>query len=316
MKPDLTWKTQDWAAPDIFVVVVIFFIIATASWLSNREMEKSLRRAKKSEEELKQERDLLEVRVRERTMDLQKAQMEKMAQVHRFAEFGRLASGLFHDLVNPLTAVYLNLERMKEKSAETGELKEIESELERAQKISERMQNIITSMKKQVAPQDMVEKFSINREAEDAAQLLAYRARKNQVAIIFSAPKEIHTFGNPIKFNQIAANLIANAIDAYPKIEIKEKSGKQRKVYVDLTLQGEKTIVLTVRDEGTGIREDLLDKIFEPFFTTKAFKEGMGIGLALTKEMVEKDFNGKIQVESALGKGSKFTVTFEQAEET
>ena len=66
--------------------------------------------------------------------------------------------------------------------------------------------------------------------------------------------------------------------------------------------------IICVRDFGTGISPENLDKIFEPFFTTKTVTRGMGIGLSMTKRIIEKDFLGTLHVESMKGKGAKFTI--------
>lgn len=313
VQPKLYWQNDPLMFPDVVMFAVIFGVIATVSWLSNREIEKSLKRARKSEAEFKEERDMLEIRVEERTQELRKTQMEQMAQVYRFAEFGRLSGGLFHDLVNYLTAVSLNIEKIKSADQKNNEFKKIEADLERAKKATNEMQNFIASVRKQLAHQETREIFSLNQEIKESIQILTYQARQNQVAISFRADEEIQTLGNPIKFNQIVTNLISNAIDAYPPLEQKAAVNKniKREVKISLTREG-KTISLSVSDNGRGIPENLRDKIFEPFFTTKDPKRNIGIGLSLTKRIVEQDFNGRIQVKSREKQGATFTISFDK----
>jgi len=309
MAPDLYWKKEVWEIEDIIVLSIILLIIATVSWLSNREIEKSLKRARKSEAELKEERDMLEIRVENRTQELQKTQMEKMAQIYKFAEFGRLSGGLFHDLINPLNAVSLNIEKIKETGRLGGEFQEVESDLERTIKATNRMRDFINSVKRQIAHEDSPELFSINQEINEAIEVLKYRARKNNVEIIFKSKKEVQTLGSPIKFNQVMINLINNAIDAY----LDTNKDIIREIKIDLAEENN-TITISVRDYGRGVPKDILDKIFEPFFTTKNFKQnkssGTGIGLSLTKRIIEKDFDGSIKIESEENKGAKFTIKF------
>lgn len=110
------WRSEPWRGSDTAMTTLIFLAIAIVSWLSNREINKSLLRARHSEKLLKKERDSLEIKVEERTKELKNAQLQKVSQLYRFAEFGRLSSGLFHDLMNPLNAVYLNLEMARERN--------------------------------------------------------------------------------------------------------------------------------------------------------------------------------------------------------
>jgi len=301
------WRIQKMDLSDSIMLAIIFNIIATISWLSNREIEKSLLRAKNSEAELKNERDLLEINVRERTKELQQAQIEKMMQMHRFAEFGRLAGGLFHDLMNPLTAISLIFENNKINYDNKSKIKEMITNLGIAQKSRLRIDKLIASVRKQMSDQKISENFSLNREIDETIQILAYRARKNRVSMIFKARQKIKIVGNPVKFNQIVTNLVANSIDSYAPV--KGNDIPSRKVEIELAKLG-KTVSLTVRDWGAGIPADDMEKIFEPFFTTKKFQEGLGIGLPLVKEMAEEYFNGQIKVESAENKGSTFTFTF------
>lgn len=298
VSPNLYWKVDLFRIVDIIATSIIFGIIATVSWLSNREIDKSLKRARKSEAELKQEKDLLEVKVEERTEEVKKVQMEKMTQLYRFAEFGRLSTGLFHDLVNPLTAVSLNIERI-EGQPETKEY------LDRAIKATKRMENFISAVRKQMSHQESKALFSLTKEIQQAIQILSYKARKADIKVTFSPNENIQMYGDPIKFSQIITNLINNAIDAYAKIN----QGKKREIEINLK-EKNGIINLSVEDWGCGISKEIINKIFQPFFTTKHTEQGTGIGLSLIKGIIEKDFHGNIKVESYENEGSKFIIKF------
>jgi signal transduction histidine kinase len=304
VEPNLFWKYYSSAGfAEAFFVSLIFGIIVTVSWLSNREIKNSLNRTRELKEELKKERDLLEVKVEQRTKQLKQAQVERMTEMSRLAEFGKLSSGLFHDLMNPLTAVSLNIKKIKE----THEIKEIEKDFDRAIKATNQMHNFINSVRKQIAHQETKEVFSLNEEIKESIQVLAYRARQNKVILIFTTNEEIRIFGNPIKFNQLITNLISNAIDAYKKIEDKESIEKEIEIKLGIK---ENDIIITVKDWASGIGEEIIDKIFDPLFTTKDFKHGTGIGLFICKEFIEKDLQGTIKVESEKDKGTKFIINF------
>lgn len=304
IKPDLYWKEKSWEGPELTTLFVIFLIIATVCWLSNREIEKSLARARKSEAEVKEQRDLLEIRVEQRTEELRKAQIDKMAHVFKMAEFGRLSSGLFHDLISPLNAVSLNIEKIKNNSQLKGKMREVEVDLEKTFRATERMTNFISSIKKQIIYKESQEYFSLNKEIEETIEVLKYHARKRKVELIFHSKDEVQVLGNPFKFNQVMLNLISNGIDAIDGSE----SGR---VEIDLE-ETNQTVKITVADSGRGIPKEILSQIFEPFFTTKELKKdkGTGIGLSICKHIVEKDFNGTITVQSQENQGTKFIIQF------
>jgi two-component system C4-dicarboxylate transport sensor histidine kinase DctB len=306
--PNLFWKSASLGMTDIIMFLTIFIIITLVSWLSNREIEKLLKRAKKSERELKIERDSLEIKVAERTRELKETQMEKMTQIYRFAEFGWLSSGLFHDLINPLNAMSLNMEKVRCQDNNDSVVAETKMYLDKAIAISKRIENFVAAVRRQIARQGKAAIFSLAKEIEQVIEVLAHKAAKANVKIFFSTKAgDVKYFGDAIKFNQIVLNLVANAIDAYALVD--PSAGKKRKRDVLVCLREEMgSIILSVEDYGAGIAEDNLNKIFEPFFSTKD-SEGMGIGLSMAKRIIEKDFNGLVEVKSELHKGTIFIIT-------
>ncbi len=303
--PARYWLTNKLRESDVIQYSAVLFLITVISWLSNRETEKSLHRARHSEAELKKERDLLEVKVEERTQELKKAQVEKMAQLYRFSEFGRLSSGIFHDLVNPLTAVAISFKQLQD--SQNQNLQQAEQNLENGLAAAKRMESFIKTVRKQLSHQETKQTFSLNEEISQAMQLFDYKARQAKVELQFVRQHDVQTFGNPLKFHQIIANLISNAIDAYDGISHEE--GKQHRVEIRLT-QHNGIVHLEVQDWGQGIKPEILNKIFDPLFTTKDTDKGTGIGLTTTKHIVEKDFAGNITVASKPGYGSTFIVEF------
>ena len=105
---------------------------------------------------------------------------------------------------------------------------------------------------------------------------------------------------DPAQIEQVLLALMVNAIDAMPK------GGN---LWIESALgEGGKTIVLTVRDDGAGIAPEVMPKIFEPFVTTKEHGRGTGLGLAVSRGIVERH-SGKISLHSELGKGTTVTIT-------
>ena len=299
LTPDISWRGQIADAADQIPLVLAIAIIMTVCALYNRQIKKSLNRAWKSEDLLRQERDLLEVKVEERTKELKKAELEKMTQLYRLVEFGRLAAGIFHDLVNPLTAVSLNLEQIKENQSEN--LEKNKKYLNQAVKATEKMGAFVGALKKQLKQQETKIKFSVNEEIRQIISLLNYQLIKAGLNCDFKADRDYQLSGDPLKFSQIILNLLTNAIDAYenlpqPREKITIKLGRQ-----------DDYLILLVKDRGQGIAPENQNKIFEPFFSTKP-ERGLGIGLAAVKSILEKDFKGSLQCVSQYGFGTKFNV--------
>lgn len=298
------WVSAMWGVPEILAAVIIFFVIATITWLSNHEMEKSLARLRKSEAELKEERDTLEIKVEQRSKELKEAQAEKIDQLYRFAEFGRISSGLFHDLINPLNAVSLNL------SKTDGSAEETKQYVSNAVRAAKKLEDLVVAVRKQLAREETKTLFLIEQEIQHVIEVLSHKAQKANVELRFTPRSDIRMFGDAIKFNQIVLNLVANGIDACmpPTAELVPVSLANRWVQISLVEEPE-IIIMIVEDNGVGIPEHHMSKIFEPFFTTKINGQGIGIGLSMAKRIVEKDFGGALIAKSEAGRGSSFKVS-------
>jgi signal transduction histidine kinase len=310
VQPNLYWKKEVWGITDIAMASIIFLVIATVSWLSNREVKKALVRAKKSEADLKIERDSLEIKVEERTKELKEAQLEKVTQLNRFAEFGRLSSGLFHDLINPLNAVALNMEGAKKHEEKNPYLAEVNSCLDRAIAAAAKMGDFVAALHRQIMKEEERKNFSLTEEIRQVIEILSYKALKAKVKIFFSSTGNVWTVGDAVKFSQISLNLIVNAIEAYPPAvnDAVKAGGIKREVNISLQAKNNK-IIFTVKDYGAGISATNARRIFKPFFTTKD-GAGMGIGLSMVKLAVEKEFGGTIKFVSEIGKGTTFIINF------
>lgn len=291
------WRQEAWSWSDIVMIILIYVVVATVAWLGNREIEKSLKRARKSEAELKEERDSLEIRVEERTRELRQAQMEKLSQAYHFVEFGRLAGGIFHDLVNPLTALSLNIDRIADSAGKSA----MSEDVARAKSAAAHMQKLMESMRRHLVREGSKEVFSVTEVLKEICQILTTYAATQGVRMNVMSKGSIYTYGDPVAFAQVITNLATNAIHAYGSGEPHKRQG------VILEVEEREGIYIHVKDSGSGIAPELLDHIFEPFYSTKASK-GIGIGLPLARRIVEKDFGGTLSVTSRIGEGSTFTV--------
>src|SRR5690606_12431145 len=131
----------------------------------------------------------------------------------RFAEFGRLSSGIFHDLLNPINAIVLTINKLNVHS--TLEVPELRTQLNHAIKASKQMEVFIRAIRKQIQTHGTHTTFSLNEEIEQVLDMISFKAREQQVDIRFEADEEIRSYGNALKFHQVITNLVINAIDAY-----------------------------------------------------------------------------------------------------
>jgi signal transduction histidine kinase len=300
------WRLEKHEVGDALAYAAFFMIITVITWIFVHEIKKALTRARQSEAALRQERDSLEIRVIEKTEALRQTEAEKINQLYRLAEFGRLSSGIFHDLINPLTAISLNLEQIKNEgeTEDKNEILSAKSYLNQALIATRRMENLIASIKKQIQRESNSKSFSLNEEITQILQILAFKARRARVLIDTDWKEEVRMTGDAVKFGQIITNLLCNAIEACAG----EGGSEEKKILVSLEKEKEQ-VILTVNDNGPGIAPENINKIFISFFSTKKeISGGLGLGLSSTKNLIEKTFKGSIEVKSELGQGAKFLI--------
>lgn len=295
-KPISFWRNENITMSNAIEFSIVLGVILILTWLHNREMEKALRKARKSE------KLLLEIRVKERTEELKIVQEEKISQLYHFYEFGQLSAGIFHDLINKLAITSLGFEQLQDGEVIKRVPKDIEKIINRAIGTIDGLNKFVSSAQKQIKTESKLTLFFINNEIESCLSVMKFKFNKFHVKAVFDPyEKNLEIHGDEFKFNQILANLISNAIDAYKDIP---ETRVDRKVMITVS-EEDKMLKITIQDWAIGISKENIKKIFTSFFTTK---ETMGLGLYTAKKNIEKYFHGSITVESELNKGSIFTI--------
>lgn len=213
----------------------------------------------------------------------------------RLITLGKLAGGIAHEFNNPLDGVMRYTNLCLDHAQDDDVLREYLMEIKQGLK---RMANIVKNLlacarNSQGAPHEV----DVHQAVDQALkEWYPHLASKNIQLVKKFAQRlpEISDWG----LERIVSNLVKNAIDAI------EKSGT-----IEIATSLEKgNVKIEVRDTGKGIPESDLEKIFEPFYTTKEIDQGCGLGLTIVHEIV-KYYNGTIEVDSTVGKGTVFTVS-------
>lgn len=285
----------------------IIVLIAFIAWLSYRETQRSLQRAKSSENNLELERNALEQRVATRTTELVVAEQERLSELENAAQFGRLSKGLFHDLMNPLSSLSLYTERLTtlDNHSHSQEYREVISKMT---EVSRRMGSFMDNLKNftvrdHSSPTD--ETANLVDEILIVRDIIGYKARMAGVQIAIDTPPTLRIQANPMRVHQLILNLVTNAIEAC-EVVTDTYSGREKSVVIKL--QKDTThITLSVTDTGVGISPVDMTRLFKTRFTTKI--PGTGTGLMTIHSVVESDLHGHIAVKSQEGRGTTFTVT-------
>jgi len=269
---------------------------------SFNQMSRQLREAREEADAWSQG---LEDRVDEKTRELKLAHQQVM-QAEKMASIGKLAATVAHEINNPLSGIltYAKLLRKwldrpewdaQRRDEARSSLELIESESRRCGEI---VRNLLTFSRS--APMNL-QWASLNEVVDRCLRLVQHQIDLNNVQLQAELAEELPQVQcDPGQIEQLLLALVMNAIEAMPR-------GGNLWVRSRM-VPALGAVQLEVQDDGVGISQDLLPNLFEPFFTTKERGHGVGLGLAISKGIVERH-RGRIDVESRPGQGTKFTVT-------
>ena len=283
-------------------------------------------------EELRGKNDELESAL----ADLQRAQDQMVAQ-EKLAALGELTAGVAHEIKNPLNFVKNFSEASEELLEELGEtlqevgeslsdeqrdlVKEINQDLtenlERIRHHGDRADRIVRDMLTMGRDGGERQLTDLNALLEEHTQLAFHAARAADPDFQLSIDKDLDPNMGTVSvvsqdLSRVFVNMVTNA--CYAMNERRTESGGDYQPTLRLvTRRFDDRLEVTIRDNGSGIPKDVLDKIFNPFFTTKPTDKGTGLGLALSNDIV-RQHGGTIAVETEAGAFTQMTVSIPLAE--
>lgn len=266
---------------DAIAYSTLISILALISWLFGSQTQRLFSKNRQAEKALLKEKESLEVRVVERTEQLQKAQLKEMQQLYQFAEMGQLSAALLHDLANHLSVLTFDIADLK-KQQHTEAIK-------RAEESVGYLEQSVHQVRKQLQGESEKQRFNVTTCIEDTLKLVAKKAVKSNVTIqLDTSPKPLFINGDPLRLSHIITILVRNGIEAYNK-----KPSDTQKVLVTVT-STKKKVIIHVRDNGIGITPAQRSHLFTPVKSSK--KDGLGIGLFIANKIAETHFKGSLSL--------------------
>jgi len=276
-------KTQEYNERDVEIVSTL----AGMAW--------DIAEVKRAQENIKEYSEKLEAMVAERTRELQEAQGQLVRQ-ERLAVLGQLAGGVGHELRNPLAVMSSALYFLKQVLPEADErarkhISILEAEIRNADKI---ITDLLDFSRVQFVEREPV---SVSDLVDRAIERYPVSAPLVLVVDIPPDLPPVHVDSRQIV--QVLGNLLINACQAMP--EQGTVTIRSQKRAMDTT----EMVGISVIDTGVGILPENMGRLFDPLFTTRP--KGIGLGLTVCRKLVEAN-NGRIEVQSELGKGAAFTL--------
>jgi two-component system NtrC family sensor kinase len=248
-------------------------------------------------------------------MDAEKVQLgDQLIRASRLAEIGEMATGIAHEINNPLqvmkseqTLIDTILSDLKEKGElkESEDLKELEDSIDQIKLQIDRCSKITHAVLKFGRETEVVSTdIDLGVFIPEVMSMVENKASVEGITITQEISEDIPPVqGDPGQLQQVLINLFNNAIDAI--VEIHGSEGG--KLNIGAGLKGDGKVQISVKDNGAGISPENLKKIFSPFFTTKPVGKGTGLGLSVCYGIID-NMGGVMEVSSQKGAGTTFTI--------
>ena len=245
----------------------------------------------------------LDVKVK-RAVEKNKEQEQILMQKSKFIAMGEMISLIAHQWRQPISELnaivlniklHYNLDKL-DKTMLDAKTKEIENLLEY-------MSNTIDDFRTFFKPDKTKERFYLSESCKRVTDITSSMLNEHHITLIKNIDNEISINNYQNEFEQVVLNIITNAKDALLCDNIQNPQ-------IKINLYKTNKIYLEICDNAKGIESNIIDKIFEPYFTTKEESDGTGIGLYMSKLIIEENMGGELKVQSS-EKGTCFMICFE-----
>jgi len=245
--------------------------------------------------------DNLESKINEEIF--KRSEQEKLLiQQSKLASMGEMIGNIAHQWRQPLgelSAILMNLQVKHEFNDLDGVF--LIQSIQQCNKINAYMSNTISDFQNFFKPSKDKEVFEISEACQRAIAILQASLKYHGIEFHFDISESMQVLGYPNEFAQALLNILSNAKDVLRDREVSNP-------FIRLQLKkGYRYILIIIEDNGRGIAPEHMDRIFEPYFTTKYAKQGTGIGLYMTKMIIENNMNGIIEVKNT-EQGALFTI--------
>jgi PAS domain S-box-containing protein len=242
-----------------------------------------------------------------------RARETQLIQASKMSTLGEMATGVAHELNQPLSTIQIGADFFRNMVKQGRKIPDDELALVCEQMSGQvaRAVRIISHLREFGRKTEIQrEKVDINTPLNGVFTLLSEQLRLRGIKVVLDLKDGLPPImGDSIRLEQVFLDVIVNARDA---MEEKKERSTGESIENTLTIKSfheDGRVVVTITDTGLGIPDEIKDKIFEPFFTTKKPGKGTGLGLSIGYSIVEQ-YDGTVQVESVLNKGTTFKISF------
>ena len=220
----------------------------------------------------------------------------------RLAGIGKVSTNIVNELDESLLSINFVLQNMKlifkDIKLNNNLINSSMEQLDRAVSQLDMKKNEIKNF---IKPDETQKEFFLDNVLMESLEMLEDTFKNNEIEIDYNISKAIILFGFPTEFSQVIFNILQNAKDA-----LIEKNIENKKVFVSIKKDKDYAYV-NICDNAGGVPSSMMDKIFKPYFTTKSYRKASGLGLFISKIIIEENMRGKLEFEN-VEDGAKFTI--------
>jgi signal transduction histidine kinase len=279
---------------DIFWKMVLVILLISLAFIYRNLTLKNINRTLKTkvEEKTKQLNEInknLELLVEKKSREL--IQKENILNHQsKMAAMGEMIENIAHQWRQPLSVISTVATAAKlKKDLKMLDDKEFYETMDIINNSSQHLSNTIDDFRNFFNNDKEVSSFNINTPIDKVIYLINSKLKNRNIQVIKSS-LEINILGLENEFIQVILNIINNSIDAF-----EDKNDIEKYIFINIYKENS-NVILTIKDNAGGIKEEIIDRIFEPYFTTKHRSQGTGIGLYMSIEIIKKHMNGEIFV--------------------
>ncbi|MFA7062296.1 MAG: PAS domain S-box protein, partial [Pedobacter sp.] len=258
-------------------------------------------RLKQAEEELKNLNAELDNLVKQRTAELREKDQVLVLQ-SRQAAMGEMIANISHQWRQPLNILGMQLQQLQ-LFYDLGQFNKelLEKNVSGSMEIIQHMSKTIDDFRNYFKPDKEKIEFNVHESIRTSLSLLEGSLKNPLIEVEVVANDDPAIYGFPNEFAQVVLNIMNNARDVFI-----ERNVSKPKVNINICSEGG-CVVVTVADNAGGISEDIINRVFDPYFTTKGPQQGTGVGLFMSKAIIEKNMGGRLNVRN-IADGAEFRI--------